>query len=252
MIEEAFGYKIPREALGEILPDYHKIDEKLIDYRGTNIRSANLLLADIMSEREKECLEKAFFGDNGWYHTINGDGMIKIKLAAMSLGITNTVFTFNKDAERKILDQISQESIEEQILMMRCYIKQKAVTYVTMCNYLRNIKKKNQMSIMLYRGINIPYQHQKYLFSGMESWTTDINTAFRFARNEGYVIEREYPISQIFAGMRSTFKNSPGRLCRYNGFYVRREREMIVENFDNVLDCIDGKGILLAVDKNIY
>lgn len=70
--------------------------------------------------------------------------------------------------------------------------------------------------------------------------------------NEGYVIGREYPISQIFAGMRSTFKNSPGRLCRYNGFYVRREREMIVENFDNVLDCIDGKGILLAVDKNIY
>lgn len=251
MIEEAFDYRISQETLREILPDYLKIDEKLVGYIGTNNRLANVLLADIMDEREKICLEKAFFGDNGWYQRINGAGMIKIKLAAMSLGITNNVFSFNKDTERKILDQIKQESIDDQILMMRCYIKQKAVTYVTMHNYLKNVKKKNQMTITLYRGINIPYQNQQYLFSGMESWTTNINIAFRFARDGGYVLEREYPISQIFAGKRSTFKNSSNSLYRHNGFYVRRECEMIVENYDNVLDCSDGKGIRLAVNKDI-
>jgi len=252
MIEEAFGYRISQETLEEVLGDYYKINKRLADYKGTNIRLANAILNDIMNEEEKLGLEQAFFGNNGWYRVINGIGMIKIKLAAISLEATNNVFTFNKEAEEKILNVIKSESIAEQMLMMRCYIKQKAVTYATLRNYLLNIRKTDKMAITLYRGINVPYKNQKYMFSGMESWTTNIDVAYRFARNGGFVLEREYPINQIFAGKRSTFKSQENHSYRHRGFYIRRESEMIVENFETILDCSGGKGVRLAVDKEIY
>ena len=93
MIEEAFGYRIPKGTFEEVLPDYHILDEKLASYKGTNNRLANSLLNDIMDEEEKWRLEEAFFGNNGWYQSINGIGMIKLKLAAMSLEATNNIFT---------------------------------------------------------------------------------------------------------------------------------------------------------------
>lgn len=251
MIEEAFGHRVARETFEEILPDYYKIDNQLASYKGTNNRLANDLLNDIMNDEEKRRLENAFFGNNGWYRMINGIGMIELKLAAMSLEATNNIFTFDKDLEEKILDSINLESKEAQILMMSCYIKQKAVTYATMYNYLHNVRKTDKMSITLYRGINTPYKNEKYMFSGMESWTTNMNIAYRFARNGGFVLEKEYPIDQIFAGKRSTFKNSD-RLYKHRGFYIRRESEMIVENYETIFDCSEGKGVRLAVDKEIY
>lgn len=252
MIEEAFGYRISRGTFEEILPDYDKLDKQLASYNGTNNKAANNLLNDIMDKEEKWRLEEAFFGNNGWYQSINGIGMIKLKLAAMSLEATNNIFTFNKDLEEKILVLIKQESKEEQILMMRCYIKQKVVTYATMYNYLKNVKKTDKMVITLYRGINTPYKNGKYMFSGMESWTTNINIAYRFARDDGFVLEKEYPIDQIFAGKRSTFKNQSDNIYRHRGFYIRRESEMIVENFKTILDCSEGKGVKLAINNQIY
>lgn len=210
------------------------------------------MLNGLMSTEEKCCLEQAFFGDNGWYRSINGDGMIKLKLAAMSLGLTNNVFTFDKEKEEKILAQIETESEDEQILMMRCYMKQKVVTYVTLRNYLLNIRKTNKMAVTLYRGMNVPYQNQNYLFSGMESWTSNINIAYRFAGEEGFVLEKDYPIDQIFAGKRSTFKCRENNLYRHKGFYVRRESEMIVENFQKALECNNGQGVRLSVDNEIF
>ena len=146
MIEEAFGYRIPKGTFEEVLPDYHILDEKLASYKGTNNRLANSLLNDIMDEEEKWRLEEAFFGNNGWYQSINGIGMIKLKLAAMSLEATNNIFTFNKELEEKILGLIKKESKTEQILMIRCYIKQKVVTYATMYNYLKYVKKTDKMA----------------------------------------------------------------------------------------------------------
>lgn len=120
-----------------------------------------------------------------------------------------------------------------------------------MRNYLQNVQKTDKMAITLYRGINIPYENQKYLFAGLESWTTDIEIAYKFARNEGFVLQRDYPINQIFAGKRSTFKNLLNRSCQYSGFYVRREKEMIVENFENEWDLNIEKDIKLAIEKEI-
>lgn len=252
MIEEAFGHRIARETFEEILPDYNKIDNQLVRYKGTNNKSANDLLNDIMNKEEKRRLENAFFGNNGWYRMINDIGMVELKLAAMSLEATNNIFTFDKDLEEKILNLISLQSKAAQLLMMSCYIKQKAVTYATLYNYLHNIRKTNKMSITLYRGINTPYKNEKYLFSGMESWTTNMDIAYRFARDEGFVLEKEYPIDQIFACKRSTFKNQMERLYEHRGFYIRRESEVIVENYETIFDCSEGKGVRLAVDKEIY
>lgn len=230
------------------------MDKQFLDYTGTNNKAANILLTNIMSKEEQRCLEEAFFGDNGWYRTINGCGMIKLKLAAMSLGVTNNIFTFDEEREKNILYFIQTEKFSEQqqLLMMRCYIKQKIVTYITLRNYLQNVKHTDKMTIKLYRGINAPYLNQKYTFSGMESWTRNINVAYKFAGDGGFVLEKEYPIDQIFAGMRSTFKNKRYRTFEHNGFYVRREREMIVENYMEELDCSNGNGVLLAENREIY
>lgn len=136
--------------------------------------------------------------------------------------------------------------------MLRCYIKQKTVSYATMYNYLHNVRKTDKMAIKLYRGINVPYKNEKYMFSGLESWTTNINIAYRFARNDGFILEREYPIDQIFAGKRSTFKSQSNHIYRHRGFYIRRESEMIVENFETIFECSEGNGIRLVINKEIY
>ena len=111
-------------------------------------------------------------------------------------------------------------------------MKQKTVTYYTLRKYLKKIIKTNKLSITLYRGVRHDGELKEYLFSGLECWSTNPNIAERFAKNDGYVICKEYPISSIFAGFRSTFKNKPNNIYRHNGFYVRREHEMIVENIE--------------------
>lgn len=251
MIVEAFEDRIDKSRIEEIWPDVSRDEEKIIAYSRTNIRCANIALNSIMTEQEKRCLESAFFGHTGWYKRINGEGMFRLKLAAMSMGFTNNIVSFDSQREREFIEFIDDIPEEEQILMMRCYLKQKAVTYVTLSNYLKEIKKTEVMTIKLYRGINTLYHNEKYACLGLESWTTNINNAYKFARTDGYVIEKEYPIAQIFAGSRSTFKNKSHNLYRNNGYCVRRENEMIVENIEKSLDCSDGKNIHLAIDNEV-
>ena len=68
--------------------------------------------------------------------------------------------------------------------MIRCYLKQKLVTYVTLVKYLSDVKKTNDLSLVLYRGINTSKPAKKYFCNGLESWTLNYNTAlqFRFPR----------------------------------------------------------------------
>lgn len=60
MIEEAFGKRVSREDLEEILPDYSEIDKRMVDYMGTNMKSANEILNNIMDDEEKQRLEEVF------------------------------------------------------------------------------------------------------------------------------------------------------------------------------------------------
>jgi len=252
MIQEAFNGKIDENLVDEIWPEYKVQKDVLKKYTGTNIERANDILESILLPEEKILLERVLFGADGWYKRINGEGMIKIKLASMSLGLTNDIFTFKPEEERRILSVIDKYSEEEQLKMISCYIKQKLVTYLTLKNYLKNMGVDNNYRITLYRGINTEYNDSnKYLFSGMEAWTSNIDIAYRFARDGGYVIEKEYDISQIFAGRRSTFKNGVHNIYKNNGFFVRREHEMIVENIDYEYDCSKGNNVKLVIDKDI-
>ena len=67
--------------------------------------------------------------------------MIRLKLAAMSLGITNNVFTFDAEKEKQMISEIKKYSQDEQLLVMSCYMKQKTVTYAIaiLFPYLRAI-----------------------------------------------------------------------------------------------------------------
>lgn len=252
MIEEAFEGRIDIDLVNEIWPEYGLKKDILIQNVGTNIEQANRTLNLIMTPEERNCLEELLFGQEGWYKRINGEGMIRLKLASMSLGLSNNIFTFDPIVENEIKKRILQYSEEEQVLVIRCYMKQKLVSYLTLKNYIKNINNNRLQELILYRGINKEYNGEKYLLLGMESWTSNLDTAYRFARDGGYVIEKRYRISQIFASRRSAFKNKPYNLYRHNGFYVRREHEMIVENYDTIYDCSEGKNIRLSIDHDIF
>lgn len=249
MIKELFS-NLEEEAILELWPNYKSDEAKILTKVKTNIKSANIALESILKDDEKLCLEELFFGHNGWYKKINAEGMIKLKLAAMSLGMTNNVFTFDPEKEKCMISEIKKYSRDEQLLVMRCYVKQKAVTYAVMLNYLRDVKKTTKMSIELYRGINTKYEGDNYLLSGLECWSTRPESAMRFAAGEGYVIKKEYPISKIFAGVRSTYKNKSNNIYRNNGFYVRREHELLVENNEQSYDC--SGNIILSIDRDIF
>ena len=160
---------------------------------------------------------------------------VELKTEYYDLGLeyrneTNDQVTFDSAEEQHMLEVVGALSREQQVLNMRCYMKQKVVTYSTLKKYLIKIRKQEDMSITLYRGFCHEGEVKEYLFSGLECWSTTPRIAERFAKNGGYVISKVYPISSIFAGFRSTFKNKPNNMYRHNGFYVRREHEMIVEN----------------------
>lgn len=248
MIKQLFP-NLDQDALLDIWPSYVADEAKILHFCSTNISGANIALNSILTNDEKKCLEKLFFDEkSGWYRQIDEEGMIKLKLAGMGLNLTNSVFTFDQMKNKKVLHYVGTLPESEQLLVAACYAKQKAVTYVTMLNYLKKVKKTDKMSILLYRGLRGKYNGEKYLFAGMECWTTSIDIAIRFTRGNGYVLQKEYPINQLFAGNRSTFKNKPNGIYRHNGFYVRREHEIIVENIEaeyetsgNVRLIMDGE-----------
>lgn len=231
MVDELFSC-LDESTLMELWPCFREDFQKIEKYTTTNIKAANIALNSILDDREKIQLEKLFFADDGWYKSINNCGMTQLKFAAMSLGLTNKILTYDQKQEEDMLAIASELSEDEQLLNARCYLKQKAVTYSTMKKYLVNVKKKKDMTIELYRGVRIEGEVYEYSHSGLECWTTSPYIAEKFARQGGYVIKKEYPISSIFAGNRSTFKNRSNNLYRHNGFYVRREHEIIVENID--------------------
>lgn len=232
MIEDLFPALNKNECM-ELWPNLIEDEKKIDELTGTNIAHANITLNSILNHEEKERLEWLFFSGDGWYKKINQNGMLQIKLAAMSLGLTNKVFTFEYEEEKRMLEIAKNLSMDQQILNMRCYMKQKVVTYYTLKKYLKEVKKSGELSITLYRGVKHEGELKKYLFSGLESWTTSQSIAERFAKNKGYVIIKTYPIDSIFAGNRSTFKNKCSNIYIHNGFFVRREHEMIVENIES-------------------
>ena len=248
MIDELFG-NIEKEELKQLWPGYIYDEGRISKLVSTNIRHANIALNSILDIEERQFLENLFFDPTGWYRQINGNGMTRLKLAAMSLGLTNNIFTFDPESERKMLEMVVSYTKEEQLLAIRCYMKQKAVTYLTLEKYLKNIKKQDDMTIELYRGIRGTYDGQNYSHTGLECWTTSIDIANKFTRGQGYIVKKTYPITQIFAGNRSTFKNRPHNIYRNNGFYVRREHEMIVENIAEQYDCKNN--IYIGVDGDI-
>ena len=249
MIEELFK-SLNKKELADLWPNYRKDEEKIEKFTNTNIRHANIALNSILDMDEKKFLESLFFDEMGWHKKINGNGMVRLKLAAMSLGLTNNIFTFEQEKEKEILSIIQSYGHEEQCLAMRCYMKQKTVTYYTLKKYLKYVKKTDCMSLELYRGIKGKYNGQNYSHNGLECWTTNRDIAERFASDGGYIISKSYPITQIFAGYRSTFKNKQHNIYRHNGFYVRREHEVIVENIAKEYEC--GSNVYTCINKDIF
>lgn len=104
MIKELFPDLDENELL-ELWSTYESDEKKVEKLTTTNISHANIALNSILDDSEKVQLEKMFFADDGWYKIINQDGMVQLKLAAMSLGLSNNVFTFDSAEEQHMLDE---------------------------------------------------------------------------------------------------------------------------------------------------
>lgn len=71
MVDEVFNGKLLISDIKSLCDNYLEMEQKIIKYKGTNIRAANIILNSILSEIEQLCLEEIFFGNNGWYRRTN-------------------------------------------------------------------------------------------------------------------------------------------------------------------------------------
>ena len=102
MIEKLFPCLDTNELL-DLWPSYIEDERRINNITTTNISHANIALNSVLNIEEKIHLEQLFFSEDGWYKKINRNGMVQLKLAAMSLGLTNNIFAFNAQEEKEML-----------------------------------------------------------------------------------------------------------------------------------------------------
>lgn len=177
--------------------------------------------------------------------------MVRLQSAAMSLRFSTNIFSIDSKKELILCEKSLQYSEDEQKLVMCCYMKQKVVTYATLKNYLIHAKASDIKHIKAYRGINVPFNGQTVMMKNLESWTTNINVAYKFARNEGFVVSRDVDLADVFLSRKTVYKHDGQQYKMSRGFLCRREHEVIIENKSDTLsrkqcDFYDAR------DKEIY
>lgn len=220
--------------------NYNELKSKINSYSGTNLKQANILLNSVLNDTEKATLFNLMLGDQGWYRKINGEGAIKLKLAAFSLGLTHGYFSRIPDdlLEDKIDKIVMNTSENELDLIASCYLKQKIITKVTLINYKNNVHTLNKINfdnnkISLYRGIKRVEDIEKYLPNSLESWTSQLNIAQKFS-NQGIILKLTVDIDNLLFCRKSAFKHNNLQSLYLNkkinqGQIIRREHEYLVE-----------------------
>lgn len=226
------GYTI--NDMNEYIRNADLIEEEICKYKGTNLKQSNLLFNKILDEEEMDMLHYLLLSKNGWYKKINGEGAIKLKLTAAAIGFGHSKIHRN-NIPIEIIENIQKKiSKEEEALIINCYLKQKIVTKKTLINYQKYVNTKNKINIYdnqirLYRGAKGDFDIYRTI--NLESWSTQLNIAKRFAKTSGIILKSDVDIDNIFCCRKTTFRH-PHRMGIYQSRPIRSEHEYIVENID--------------------
>ena len=170
-------------------------------------------------------LELYFLQKEGWYLYKDGIGKKLLSIASIEMDLTNGVYAWDNEEQLELFLQLTS-TISDEFGSILCsvYAKQKIATWTL----LSRIHGENS-SITLYRGMKVNDKNY-YRPNGLESYTTDIKTARRFATTEkGIILKRDVPINQIFAYASTVYKtfDCPSKKIRN---LISKEKEYIVEN----------------------
>ncbi len=219
----------------EYIRRHEYLSQQILTYEGTNLNQANIIFNEILDKKEMDMLYELLLSKEGWYKKINGEGCIKLKLVAAALGFTHNKIHRNNIPIEKI-EQIQKNiSIEEQMLIASCYIKQKIITKKTLINYQEYVNTKNKIAIKdnkvtLYRGIKGDFDIYKTI--SLESWSTQLNIAKQFSGSNGIIFKDKIDIDDILCCRKTTFRH-PNKPNIYQSKPIRGEHEYIVESIDD-------------------
>lgn len=240
--------------LASYMTDYnnYQLDIKnFLQHNGLSIRE--ILHKNLSSAESLTLLELYFLQKEGWYLYKDGIGKKLLSITSIELGLTNGVYAWNNNEQfEHFLQLTSTISKEFGTILCSVYSKQKAATRACLSKF-----HGENSTITLYRGMKV--NNRKYYKPNcLESYTTNIKTAERFATTEkGIILKREVPINQIFAYATTVYKtrNCPSKnICEL----ISKEREYIVENKEDYfeLESIESTKLYNVIPKitqgNIY
>jgi len=233
------------EELRRIIINYNEILENIQQYSGKHLEDANNFLDKHLTSSEKSLLYNSYYSDKGWFRSSShSEGAIKLKIAALSLALTNNIFSFTEAQNTLVQEVYKSLSDEEFALLQSCYLKQKIITNKTLMNRLGDPGFRTSQ-IKLYRGVkSIESINHKV---SLESWTSDREVAIRFS-DDGYVFCRKVSFSNIYLFYQSAFQWNENPLQLNQEQFVYRETEYIVENIDDEITKVEGIDYLLAED----
>lgn len=210
--------------LKDNLIGYENFIEKYQSYNETSHNSAINFLVSNLNKEEINSLTEIIYGLQGWYCSKMGKGTIKLKATAAVLQLTHDFFHFEKEKFLKTIEVIEGIETSEIEILISVYLKQKLLTY-------KNLKNNSREKITLYRGLKIMKSSSTYRSMNLESWTSRRNVAEKFATSDGFILEKDFNIKQIFAYNKSVFKNPIQKNNKASRF-INMEYEYIVEHND--------------------
>lgn len=230
--------------LKTVIINYDEIYKDVQNYSGKFSKEANIFLNNHLSDIEKNILYDSYYSaDDGWFtNSSHGIGASRLKITALSLGLTHNLLSFNQEQKNTI--RIVNEKLTDDDLryLQSAYLKQKIITYKTLMNKSDEPGFNNSV-VKLYRGVKT-IDNIEYSIS-LESWTADREIAIKFS-DGGYVFRRKVSFEKIYLFYQSTFQWDENPLKLKEKSIIDSETEYILENMSSDLRKIEGIDYLLS------
>lgn len=234
--------------MGILLPQYNddyleafiinhdEIYKDIQNYSGKFSKEANVFLNNHLSDIEKNLLYDSYYSADGWFNSSHGAGASRLKITALSLGLTHYLLSFNQEQKNTISIVNKKLTDDDLRCLQSAYLKQKIITYKTLMNKFDEPGFNNSV-VKLYRGVKT-IDNIEYSIS-LESWTADREIAIKFS-DGGYVFRRKVSFEKIYLFYQTTFQWDENPLKLKEKSIIDSETEYILENISLDLSKIEG------------
>ena len=188
-------------------------------------------------------LDLFYHREVGWFQKLDCIGRLLLSLSAIELGLTNANLKWLSQKQKaEFMLQLNDMPDIVSVLTRSVYLKQKLATW-------RILSQQALPTYTLYRGIR-GTANQYYAPNCLESYTKNVEMAKRFAGANGWVLQRDIQIQEIFAYKTSLYRQDE---CPPEWLWTRisKEKEFIVENPAKQLE-IEKKGDLYVVRNIVF